>query len=80
MDGAAIVLDLFSSIAYRFAQAYGGLALPMKIGGRHHLLGNLDICSEQGLKHTMSRFFPLLRKIKAKKNSNGCAAPPCLAI
>jgi len=67
LEGTAIVLDLFSSIAYRFMQADGGLALPMKIGGRYHLLGNLDVCSDQGVKQAVSRFFPILRKIESKK-------------
>jgi len=65
--GSAFVLDLFSGISYRFAQADGGLALPMKVGGRFHLLGNLDVCADAGLKKSVSRFFDLLRKIDSKE-------------
>ena len=66
LDGAAIVMDLFSCISFRFSQADGGLALPMKIGGRHHLLGNLDVFSDVSLKTCVARFFPLLRRIETK--------------
>jgi hypothetical protein len=60
----AVILDLLTCISYRFVQDDGGLALPMKISGRYHLLGDLDCCTDAVLKNCIGKFFPIFRKLE----------------
>ena len=39
--GTAIVFDLFGNFTYRFEQSDGNMALPIWLGGKPHLLGNV---------------------------------------
>ena len=39
--GTAIVIDFFGNFTYRFEQSDGKMALPIWLGGKPHLLGNV---------------------------------------
>ena len=45
--GTAIVFDMFGNFTYRFEQADGSMALPILLGGKYHLLGNVGVCSDE---------------------------------
>ena len=67
LNGATFVLDLFTCTSYRFIQADGGLALPIKIGTKFHLLGDLEICEDNMLKTAISKALPLISALPGKK-------------
>ena len=62
-DGIVYVLDIFTATSYRFKQSDGGLALPIKIGGKYHLLGDLAICEDKSFKATIAKNMPVLEAV-----------------
>ena len=63
-EGTAIVYDLLGNFTYRFVQADGSLALPVVLGGKYHLLGDLDLVGEGTFKGVVNK---LLEIFAAKK-------------
>ena len=61
--GIVCVLDLFTSTSYRFKQSDGGLALPIKINGKFHLLGDLAVCEDSAFKATVAKCIPVLAAV-----------------
>ena len=51
----AIVFDLLGNFSFRFVQADGSLALPVMLGGKHHLLGDVDVVQEGVLKGLIAK-------------------------
>ena len=67
LENTTFVFDLLTCNAYRFIQADGGLALPVKIGARYHLLGEVALCDDKTLKAAIAKILPLLGSIAAPK-------------
>jgi len=51
----AIVFDLLGNFSFRFVQADGSLALPVMLGGKHHLLGDVETVQEGVLKGLIAK-------------------------
>ena len=66
-SNAIFVLDLLTCTSYRFKQADGGLALPIKIGANFHLLGDLEICDDKMFKAALGKILPLLGTLTGPK-------------
>ena len=58
--GTALVFDLFGNFVYRFRQIDGSMVLPVNIGGTHHLLGDVGVCSDQAFTNLVSKLVPVL--------------------
>jgi len=58
---SAIVLDLHGNLSYRFEQLDGTSALPVKISGKHHLLGPVKMVEDSVVKNMISRSKSLLQ-------------------
>ena len=56
LENSIYVLDLLTSTSYRFIQADGSLALPVKIGSKFHLLGKVSVCDDKMLKSAIKKF------------------------
>ena len=56
----ALVFDLFGNFSYRFIQADGSLALPILMGGRYHLLGDMAIVQDSMFKGLIPKIIELL--------------------
>ena len=67
LKNATYVLDLLTCNSYRFVQADGGLALPVKLGARFHLLGDVALCDDKMLKTAITKLLPLLSSIDGPK-------------
>ena len=67
----AIVYDFFGNFTFRFVQADGSLALPIMMGGKHHLL--LAIVSEGSFKMAVGRILEIL---SLYKDTNKIVLPP----
>jgi len=65
-DHCCFVFDLLGPSAYRFEQSDGSLAMPVKIGGGFHLLGEANIADESMIKTFIGRVGPLLTKMAVK--------------
>lgn len=57
---SAMVFDLFGNFTYRFVQADGSLALPIMLGGKYHLLGDLAVVQEGTFKGVVSKSLEIL--------------------
>ena len=57
--GTAIIFDLFGNFSYRFEQADGSMALPILLGGRYHLLGNVGVCTDASFRALVANTVPL---------------------
>jgi len=58
-----VILDLFSNSVFRFAQADGTLALPVKLGDKYHMLGPVHLVGEAGLKKILDTVRPILNAV-----------------
>jgi len=47
IKGATVVCDFVSNITYRFEQMDGQLLLPIKLGGKYHLLGKVTTINKE---------------------------------
>ena len=56
----ALVFDLFGNYSYRFIQADGSLALPIMMGGKYHLLGDMAIVQDSVFKGLIPKIIELL--------------------
>jgi hypothetical protein len=59
MEDAAIIFDLFGNTAYRFEHVDGSLVLPIKVGGGHHLLGDVHMVSDSTIGELINMVKPL---------------------
>jgi hypothetical protein len=59
MEDAAIIFDLFGNTAYRFEHVDGSLVLPIKVGGGHHLLGDVHMVSDNTVCELSNMVKPL---------------------
>jgi len=57
----AVVFDLHGNLAYRFEQVDGTTALPVNIGGRYHLLGEIKVAEDRVLQNMIDRTVKLFR-------------------
>ena len=55
LENSIYVLDLLTSTSYRFIQADGSLALPVKIGLKFHNLGEVSVCDDKMLKSAIKK-------------------------
>ena len=60
----AVVFDVFGNFCYRFIQADGSLALPVMLGGKHHLLGDLEIVQEGAFKGLVAKLMEVFATVK----------------
>ena len=72
-EGTVIVYDLLGNFTYRFVQADGSLALPVVLGGKYHLLGDLDLVGEGTFKGMVNK---LLELFASKKDTIQIVLPP----
>ena len=53
-----MVFDLLGSFSYRFEKADGNMALPIWLGGKPHLLGKVEVCSDRTFKDMVTKLIP----------------------
>jgi len=58
--GTALIFDLFGITCYRFEQPDGTMAVPIMLGGRYHLLGNVGVITDENLKIVIRKVLPIL--------------------
>jgi len=63
IESAGFVFDFLSPIAYRFKQSDGSLALPVKLAGGYHLLGEAAVAEDSTIKNCVDRLSPVLVKM-----------------
>lgn len=61
--GTVLVFDLFGNSCYRFVEYDGSISRPTKVPGMggHHLIGDVQLCSEQILSNLLEIVMPLLQ-------------------
>jgi hypothetical protein len=59
MEDVAIIFDLFGNTSYRFQHVDGSLVLPFRVGGGHHLLGDIHMFSDSGIGDLINMVKPL---------------------
>ncbi len=72
-DSCTYIFDLYSNSSYRFEQFDGSLSLPIKVGKKYHLPGDIKTCPLDAFKKIVESTLPL---IKIKKNSVALIVPP----
>jgi len=65
-EDAAFVFDFLSPVAYRFRQSDGGLALPVKLAGGFHLLGEATIADDGKIREWVKRLGPVLQRMSCR--------------
>jgi len=63
---SAFVFDMLGPVAYRFRQADGSLAMPVKVSGGFHLLGEATMADDGIIKNCVKRLVPTLNTMCAK--------------
>ncbi len=58
--GSIAILDLLGNVSYRFMQCDGTLALPYKMGGKHHFEGEIITLSQSSLVSILGSIKPSL--------------------
>jgi len=62
-ESAAFVFDLLGPVAYRFRQSDGSLALPVKLAGGFHLLGEVTTAEDSTIRSCIGRLGPVLTEM-----------------
>jgi hypothetical protein len=65
-DNVAL-MDILANHAFRFEQEDGNLALPIKMGGTHHMLGTVRVCSKDTVQGTITKCKNILAKFTGTK-------------
>ena len=72
IKGATVVCDFVSNITYRFEQMDGQLLLPIKLGGKYHLLGKVTTINKELLVGTLRKLREVINLLPGLKV---CVAP-----
>ena len=63
--GTAIVYDLLGNFSFRYEQDDGGMVLPAAVGGGHHLLGAVGVCTDDMFKTLVGKLVPVLGQLSS---------------
>jgi len=66
IENAAFIFDFLTPIAYRFRQSDGSLAMPVKLAGGFHLLGEVTTADDAMLRSCINRLGPVLNAMGSK--------------
>jgi len=66
-DSTVVIMDIMANHAFRFEQEDGSLALPVKMGGRFHMLGTVRVCNKDTVYSTVARCKGILDKFGCTK-------------
>jgi uncharacterized membrane protein YgcG len=58
-----VILDIFGNSSVKFRHVDGALVLPMKVDGKYHLLGDVVIETDTGIKTLLKTAEPLLEEV-----------------
>jgi len=62
-----MVADILANHAFRFEQEDGSMALPVKLGGKYHMLGKVCVCTKEQVHSTIARCKNILTKFSGTK-------------
>jgi hypothetical protein len=68
---SALILNLFGNTSVRFTQFDGSTALPIKIGGKFHLHGNVVTSSVKSFENIIEATLPIFQ---------ACKKIPCISV
>jgi hypothetical protein len=72
--GSTVVFDPLGNLSYRLVQSDGGLALPICLGGRLHMLGGFEVIAEKILRDVVSKLMSIFNPTHSQKGH----CPPSL--
>jgi hypothetical protein len=59
-----VILDLFGNASVKFRHVDDSLVLPMRVMGKHHLLGDVVVETDEGLRNLLRIVDPIFEKIR----------------
>jgi len=67
LRGVTVICDFISNVTYRYEQMDGQLLLPIKLGGRYHLLGKVTVATKEILVCILKKLNGVFSKLPGLK-------------